>query len=147
MDAREPRANGGGGEVLPRPRLNAYQAEGGGGGTTDGRSLHVIVFGSCHDASQGPVVPPPVLPPRSITENSEPAGVKWKMPQLLMPTAPTWRAATFWNVAFPAARALRTDVPVPSTLTSLKLTFFTLYRSSWCQEPEHSHMNSCDLTR
>src|SRR5258707_12078073 len=112
--------------------LTAYQAEGGGGGTTCGRSLQVIVFGSSHGASQGPVVPPPVLPPRSVTENSEPADVKWKEPQLLMPTwydgnvpakVPTLRATTFWNVAFPAERALSTDVPVPSTWMSWKWTF------------------------
>src|SRR5215475_1952815 len=95
--------------------LTAYQAEGGGGGTTGGLSSQVIVFGNSHGASQGPVVPPPVLPPRSLTVNSDPAGVKWKEPQLLMPTAPTLRATTFWNVAPPAERALSTEVPVPST--------------------------------
>src|SRR5579859_1844979 len=77
---------------LPRARPDTYQVEGGGGGTTGGRSLQVIVFGSSQGASQGPVVPPPVLPPRSVTLNSEPADVKWKEPQLLMPTAPTLRA-------------------------------------------------------
>src|SRR5690348_16655038 len=89
--------------------------EGGGGGKTGGRSSQVIVLGSSHGASHGPVVPPPRFPPRSVTVNSDPAGVKWKEPQLLMPTAPTLRACTFWNVALPAERALSTDVPVPST--------------------------------
>src|ERR1700681_4481702 len=101
----------------------AHQGDGAGGTTTGGRSLQVMVLGSSHGASHGPVVPPPVLPPRSVSENSEPAGVKWKEPQLLMPTAPTLRAPTCWNVAFPAARALNTDVPVPSTWMSLKWTF------------------------
>ena len=32
-----------------------------------------MVFGSSHGASQGPVVPPPVLPPRSVSDDSEPA--------------------------------------------------------------------------
>src|SRR5207302_11488440 len=82
-------ARGEGGGPPPVRDLTAYQAEGCGGGTTDGRSLQVIVFGSSHGASQGPVVAPPVLPPRSVTLNSEPADVKWKEPQLLMPTAPT----------------------------------------------------------
>src|ERR1700694_2169783 len=99
-----------------------YQPEGGGGGTTGGRSLQVIVLGSSQGASQGPVVPPPVFPPRSVTRNSKPADVKWKEPQLLMPTAPTLRATTFWNVAPPATRALSTDVPLPSTWTSRKWT-------------------------
>ena len=53
----------------------------------------------------------------------EPAGVKLKEPQLLMPTAPSLRASTFSKVAFPAERALRTEVPVPSTWMSLKCTF------------------------
>src|SRR3984893_10244986 len=116
-------ATNGGGKPSPVPDLTAYQAAGGGGGTTGGRSLQVIVYGSSHGASQGPVLPPPVLPPRSVTLNSEPADVKWKEPQLLMPTAPTLRATTFWNVAFPAARALSTDGPVPSTWMSWKWTF------------------------
>src|SRR3982074_2071846 len=103
--------------------LSASQPAGGGGGTAGGRSSHVIVFGSSHGASQGPAVPPPVLPPRSVTVNSEPAGVKGKEPQLLMPTAPMLRATTFWNVALPAERALSTDVPVPSTWMSRKWTF------------------------
>src|SRR5258706_14502696 len=112
-----------GGGPPPVRDLTAYQAEGGGGGTTGGRSLQVIVFGSSHGASQGPLVPPPVLPPRSVTVNSEPACVKRKEPQLLITTAPTLRATTFWNVAFPAERALSTDVPVPSTCISWKWTF------------------------
>src|SRR5258706_15996201 len=111
-----------GGGPPPVRDLTAYQAEGGGGATTGGRSLQVIVFGSSHGASQGPVVPPPVLPPRSVSENSEPAGVKWNVPQLLTPTAPTLRATTFWKDAPPATRALTTEVPVPSTLTSVKWT-------------------------
>jgi hypothetical protein len=61
-----------------------YQAAGGGGGTTGGRSSRVIVFGSSHGASHGPVVPPPSFPPRSVTENSQPALVKWNEPQLLI---------------------------------------------------------------
>src|SRR4029077_18963773 len=105
------------------------QGDGGGGGTTVGRSAQVIVFGSSHGASHGPVGPPPVLPPRSVTENSEPAGVKWNDPQLLTPTAPTLRAATFWKVADPATRALSTEVPVPSTSMSEKWTFEIEYRS------------------
>src|SRR5579859_253631 len=105
------------------------QGDGGGGGTTGGRSLQVMVFGSSQDASQGPVVPPPVLPPRSVSENSDPAAVKLNEPQLLTPTAPTLRATTFWNVALPADRALTTSVPVPSTLMSLKWTFVIEYRS------------------
>jgi len=80
------------------------------GGTTGGRSSHVNVFGSSHGASHGPVVPPPSLPPWSASKNSEPAGVKWKVPQLLTPTAPTLRASTFSNVAVPARRPLTTDV-------------------------------------
>src|SRR5438270_4129684 len=96
---------------------------------TAGRSLQVIVFSSSHGASQGPVVPPPVLPPRSVSENSEPAGVKWNDPQLFTPTAPTLRATTFWKEADPALRALTTDVPVPSTLMSEKWTFEIEYRS------------------
>src|SRR4051794_13184370 len=104
------------------PELSFYQGCGAGGTTTGGRSSHVIVFGSSHDASHGPVVPPPSLPPRSVRENSEPAGVKWNEPQLFTPTAPTLRASTFSKVAEPADRALTTDVPVPSTLTSLKCT-------------------------
>jgi len=72
--------------------------EGGGGATTGGWSSHVIVFGSSHGANHGPVVPPPSLPlPES--ENSDPADVKWNVPQLLTPTAPTLRASTFSNVA------------------------------------------------
>ena len=86
-----------------------HHGEGGGGGTTGGRSLQVMVFGSSHGASQGPVMPPPVLPPRSVSENSEPAGVKWKDPQLLTPTAPTLRASTFSKDAAPAVRALGRD--------------------------------------
>src|SRR6202165_3761916 len=123
------KAAGTSGRASPLPSsafFSAYQLEGGGGGTTGGRSSQVIVFGSSHGASQGPVVPPPVLPPRSITLNSEPAGVKWKEPQLLMPTAPTLRATTFLNAALPAARALSTEVPVPSTCMSWKLTFVIL---------------------
>src|SRR5205823_13683162 len=104
----------------PRGR---HHADGAGGGTTGGRLAQVIVFGSSHGAIQGPVVPPPSLPPRSVTVNSEPAGVKWNEPQLLMPTAPTLRASTFWNVAPPAERALSTDVPVPSTWTFAQCTF------------------------
>src|SRR5262249_41940773 len=100
-----------------------YHAEGAGGTTTAGRSSQVIVFGNSQDAIQGPVVPPPSLPPRSVTANSEPAGVKWNEPQLLIPTAPTLRTSTFSNVAPPATRALSTDVPVPSMWTSLKWTF------------------------
>src|SRR5712691_6831135 len=88
-----------------------------------------MVFGSSHGASHGPVVPPPSFPPRSVSANSEPAGVKWNEPQLLTPTAPTLRASTFWNVADPAARPLTTEVPVPSTWTSLKWTFVIEYRS------------------
>ena len=61
--------------------------------------------------------------------NSEPAGVKWNEPQLLIPTAPTLRASTLENVAPPATRALTTEVPVPSTLMSLKWTFVIEYRS------------------
>src|SRR5882724_3642870 len=53
--------------ALPPDDDPAYQVEGGGGGTTGGRSSQVIVFGSSHGASQGPVVPPPSLPPRSVT--------------------------------------------------------------------------------
>src|SRR5258708_15545266 len=68
--------------------LTAYQAAGGGGATTGGRSSQVIVFGSSHGASQGPVVPPPGLPPRAGTVESEPAGVEWEEAQLVMPTAP-----------------------------------------------------------
>src|SRR5260370_37555168 len=103
-------------------RSLACQPEGGGGGTTGGRSSQVIVFGSSHGASQGPVVPPPVLPPRSRTVNSEPFDVKWKEPQLLMPTAPTWRATTVWEGALPAAHALSTDVPVPVAPASAQWT-------------------------
>ena len=55
--------------------------------------------------------------------------MKWNDPQLLTPTAPTLRASTFSNDAEPAARALTTEVPVPSTLTSLKWTFVIEYRS------------------
>ena len=61
-----------------------------------------------------------MLPPRSVSENSDPAAVKWKDPQLLTPTAPTLRASTFSKDADPAVRALTTEVPVPSTLMSLK---------------------------
>src|SRR6202165_5344106 len=122
------KAAGTSGRASPLPPsafFSAYQLEGGGGGPTGGRSPQVMVFGGSHGASQGPVVPPPVLPPRSVTLNSEPAGVKWKEPQLLMPTAPTLRAATSSNVAPPEARALSTDVPVPSTWMSRKWTFET----------------------
>src|SRR5690349_15507662 len=105
------------------------QGDGGGGGTTGGRSSQVMVFGSSHGASQGPVVPPPSLPPRSVTPNSEPAGVKWNEPQLLIPTAPTLRASTSSKVAPPAERALSTDVPVPSTWMWAKCTFEIVYRS------------------
>src|SRR3954462_951239 len=105
------------------------QVDGAGGGTTARRAARVMVFGSSHGASQGPVVPPPSLPPRSVTENSEPVGGKPNDPQLLMPTAPTLRASTFSKEADPAARALSTDVPVPSTRTSLKWTFVMEYRS------------------
>src|ERR1700682_595843 len=101
--------------------VSAYQPEGGGGETTGGRSLQVILFGSIQGASQEP------LPPRSVNENSEPtAQFQLKAPQLLTATAPTLRATTFWKVAFPAARALSTDVPVPSTWTSWKWTLVTL---------------------
>jgi hypothetical protein len=74
----------------------------------------VIVFGSIpRRASQ-----PPSLPPRSVSENSEPAGVKLNEPQLLTPTAPTLRASTFSKDAEPAdpgadhrrARAVDLDV-------------------------------------
>src|ERR1700749_1280468 len=99
----------------PVTSYGCTHADGAGGATTGGRSSHVIVFGSSHDAIHGPVVPPPSLPPRSVTVNSEPAGGKLNEPQLLMPTAPTLRAATFSNVAPPATRALSTEVPVPST--------------------------------
>src|SRR2546421_11806409 len=54
----QPQHGGRGGGPPPVHDLTAYQAEGGGGGTTGGRSLQVIVFGSSHGASQGPVVPP-----------------------------------------------------------------------------------------
>src|ERR1700749_3966017 len=91
----------------PTPEAR-HHGEGGGGGTTGGRSSRGSVFGSSHGASHGPVVPPPSLPPRSVSENSEPAGVKWNEPQLLTPTAPTLRASTFWNDAEPAERALTT---------------------------------------
>src|SRR3954468_23408607 len=104
---------------MPTPS-SAHHPDGGGGGTTGGRSSHVMVSGSSHGASHGPVVPPPSFPPRSVTANSEPVGVKWNDPQLLTPTAPTLRASTFSNVAPPALRALSTEVPVPSTRTSLK---------------------------
>src|SRR5215471_17180733 len=80
-----------------------------------------MVFGSSHDAIQGPVKPPPSLPPRSTTVNSD-APWKGNEPQLLMPTAPTLRASTLENDADPATRALSTDVPVPSTRTSRKCT-------------------------
>jgi hypothetical protein len=69
------------------------------------------------------------LPPRSVSENSEPAGVKWNDPQLLTPHQPTLRTSTFWKDAEPATRALTTDVPVPSTLMSWKWTFVIEYRS------------------
>ncbi len=88
-----------------------------------------MVFGSSHPASHGPVVPPPSFPPRSVRENSEPAGVKLNEPQLFTPTAPTLRASTFWKLAEPAERALTTDVPVPSTLISAKCTFVIRYLS------------------
>jgi hypothetical protein len=80
----------------------------------------VIVFGSSHGANHGPVVLVPLLslPPRSLADHSEPDAVKWNEPQLLIPTAPTLRASTFSNVADPPARALTTEVPVPSTCTS-----------------------------
>lgn len=113
---------------LARPG-GCHHADGAGGVTTGGRSSQVMVFGSSHGASQGPVVPPPSLPPRSVSENSEPAAVKLNDPQLLTPTAPTLRASTFSKDADPAARALTTEVPVPSTLTSLKRTFVIEYRS------------------
>src|SRR3954452_8467486 len=106
-----------------------HHGDGGGGGTTGGRSSQVIVFGSSHGASHGPVVPPPSLPPRSASENSDPAAVKWTEPQLFTPTAPTLRASTFSNDADPADRALTTEVPVPSTRTSLKWTLLIEYRS------------------
>src|SRR4051794_7890669 len=95
---------------------------GGGGVTTPGRSAQVIVFGSSHGPSHDSAARPPSLPPRSVSVNSEPAGVKWNDPQLLTPTAPTLRASTFAKDAEPAARALTTDVPVPSTRTSRKWT-------------------------
>src|SRR4051812_27561688 len=88
-----------------------------------------MVFGSSQGASHGPVVPPPSLPPRSVRENSEPVGGKLNEPQLLTPTAPTLRASTFSKLADPFTRALTTEVPVPSTLTSLKWTSVTEYRS------------------
>ena len=88
--------------VTSAPIRLPHQVDGGGGAITGGRSSHVMVFGSSHEASHGPVVPPPSLPPRSVSENSDPAGVKWNDPQLLTPTAPTLRASTFWNVAEPA---------------------------------------------
>src|SRR4051794_19327625 len=72
-----------------------HHGDGGGGGTTGGRLSHVMVFGNSQAASHGPVVPPPSLPPRSVSENSEPAAVKWNEPQLFTPTAPTFRASTF----------------------------------------------------
>ena len=43
-----------------------HQGDGAGGTTTGGRSSQVMVFGSSHGASHGPVVPPPSLPPRSV---------------------------------------------------------------------------------
>src|ERR1700730_2745189 len=115
--------------MLDNRSAEGHQEDGGGGGTTSGRSLQVMVFGSSHGASQGPVVPPPVLPPRSVSENSEPAAVKWKDPQLFTPTAPTLRAWTFSKDADPAVRALTTEVPVPSTLMPEKWTFVIEYRS------------------
>ena len=48
--------------------------------------------------------------------------MKLNEPQLLTPTAPTLRASTFSKDADPAARALTTEVPVPSTRMSLKWT-------------------------
>src|SRR5262245_38749086 len=103
-------------------RVVHHHGAGGGGITTGGRSSQVMVFGSSHGANHGPVVPAPSLPPRSMSENSEPAGVKWNDPQLLTPTAPTLRASTFSKEAEPALRALTTEVPVPSTRMSLKWT-------------------------
>src|ERR1700750_2232673 len=80
-------------------------------------------------ASQGPVVPPPSLLPRSISVNSDPAEVKWNELQLLTPTAPTLRASTFSKDAEPATRAPTTEVPVPSTRSSLKCTLVIVYWS------------------
>ena len=85
------------GGPIARAAHRCHHCAGGGGGDTGGRSSQVMVFGSSHGASHGPVVPPPSLPPRSVSENSEPAGVKWNEPQLLTPTAPTLRASTFSN--------------------------------------------------
>src|SRR3954452_22415232 len=100
-----------------RPAGMSHQGLGAGGTTTGGRSSQVIVLGRIHDASQ-----PPSLPPRSVTVNSLPVGGKLNRPQLLTPTAPTFRASTFSNVALPPTRARSTLVPVPSILTSLKWT-------------------------
>ena len=100
-----------------RTAHRVHHCAGGGGGDTGGRSSQVMVLGSSHGASQ-----PPSLPPRSVSVNSEPAGVKWNEPQLLTPTAPTLRASTLANEADPAVRALTTEVPVPSTRTSRNRT-------------------------
>src|SRR5690349_3449445 len=112
-------------EASDPPCSARHQGDGAGGATTGGRSLHVMVFGSSHGAIQGPVVFTPLesFPPRSTSENSEPAGVKLNEPQLFTPTAPTLRASTFSKEAEPATRALTTEVPVPSTRTSSKWTF------------------------
>src|SRR5690606_6580 len=98
------------------------QGDGDGGATTGGRSSHVMVLGSSQLAIHGPVVPPPSLPPRSFTVNSLPVAGKLKLPQLLIPTAPTPRASTFEKLAEPATRALSTEVPVPSTRMSENCT-------------------------
>src|SRR3981081_3573937 len=74
-----------------------HHGEGAGGATTGGRSLQVIGLGSIQGASR-----PASLPPRSVSENSDPAEVKWNDPQLLTPTAPTLRATTSWKDAEPA---------------------------------------------
>src|ERR1700749_776089 len=107
----------------PVTSYGCTHADGAGGATTGGRSSHVIVFGSSHGASHGPVVPPPSLLPRSVTANSEPADGKWNQPQLLIPPGPTLRESPSRNVGPPAERALSTDVPVPSTWMCAKCTF------------------------
>ena len=89
--------------------------DGAGGTTTGGRSLQVMVLGTngpsqfvpgCHG-----LLSMPSLPPTLVRWNSEPAGVKWNVPQLFTPVQPTLRTSTFSNVALPATRALKTEVP------------------------------------
>src|SRR5690606_7515386 len=103
------------------------QGEGAGGATTGGRSRQLGALGTNRPSqftvpgSQG-LSDVPSLPPRSVSVNSVPPSGKVKAPQLLTPAQPTLRASTFSNDAPPRTRALTTDVPVPSTRTSVNAT-------------------------